>query len=525
MEKIIFVQEYLKNFQSDDSKAAFDKLKLTWNTGINNIAKNFENLLKSNKYTITLQMFQMVDGKFKIIDSNFNDNILYPFEIEFFKKIHDMIRIINTSNRTSDLGSNNIDFTKIYIENRVNNIVSSIKDFQKLADTRNISSNTLNVIDVPTYKPKSHPFHLFAYVIWYLIKKEVTITSNVFIRDIVLIQGILTLLVPEIFKSFSSTLKAFCIPIFSHTEILLDLDIVEIISDLINDEIFGIPNTIYSELRDCISNQTKMIHKTLEAYLNQISIHDPSSIPISGNVSAIVSNTLLFLNSVLIYRNILDKISFTKPSIISEQLALDKDLSLKLPGEDSKLNNFAIYAIQCMIVNIKLKSKNYHDPVLVQVFLMNNSNWAVTIIESFGLIKVIDQVTYQYLEEITTKSQEAYVKLIWDAAFDLLRFKNPIEPPPKGEKLTRKAKRKVQTKFKVFSAKIDELNQKHQTYCLKSPTLMTSIRNYALGKVTTIYEVFHQKWKDTGFAKVPEHYIFYQPFTLQQLIMNMYSTK
>ena len=178
--------------------------------------------------------------------------------------------------------------------------------------------------------------------------------------------------------------------------------------------------------------------------------------------------------------------------------------------------------------NITEKSKHYTDPVLKQLFLMNNAHYGYTAIQSHpGLSKLVKPEFIQTVEDVLQNSQKEYMNETWNKTFAALEFDKSdykaFDGFKKGNALNKTQKNIIKTKFKNFRDKVLDLQKKHTNYCLKNVKLMEPIKNEAISKTHSKFESFYMRWHDSGFATHPEEYITITPTTLEGIITRMYT--
>jgi hypothetical protein len=523
MQELETIKLLLCNFSSPDSIMALKRLNSLFQDGNNKMMALFRSKISNFLPSVPISLFHFINEEFIISNPKYETDYCYPFERNELHQINRLARILETHNQES--------IVSFYTSIRFKSLIDTINPLLKEASIRSISSGPLNIILIPKYKPRSHPFILLTNVIWYLFQREIDIISIIFDGMPRSQIEALKYLFEEIYKAFLSALDKISVSIVSHIDILLDLDISGALSDLIisfskfPEEIkLNIVENIQLNLLVRTSTIKDHIKKLLNNYLEAIADHNPSLVPPNGNVSVAVSNVIMFLKAIMKYQSAFDGIFLLKPSVIQEPDFEKETLYSSNTGYNmTQLSIFMTFAVQSIIVNLKLKSQSYNDPILSHVFLMNNSHWASNQIQSWDIIKYIEPNTYQCLEEITTKSLDSYIKLVWDRAFEILKFDEEHPEPQLGQKFGKRERKLIKRKFHSFSQRIDELCQKHQNYFLKDKKLMISIQNIALQKVNNLYEPFYRKWKDSNFANIPERYISFQPITLQKIIASLYS--
>lgn len=179
---------------------------------------------------------KMVAGQFTITDENYLKDLCYPHDRQAFSTLQKVAKTLVLSSENQIIAS----YTKIHFESLSESINPLLRD----ASNRLITPTQLNLIDIPEYQYRSHPIHLLAYTISYFFKREIEIASIVFEGMALFKTECIKNIFQKLFQFLSNALDKLCIPIHSHIDALLDLDLVQTLTDLINDYPAGSPEDI-----------------------------------------------------------------------------------------------------------------------------------------------------------------------------------------------------------------------------------------------------------------------------------------
>jgi exocyst complex protein 7 len=377
--------------------------------------------------------------------------------------------------------------------------------FEKSRD-RPLSSGSSDVLDIAVYERLSHPFHLLARSLNFLAIRETDIIQAIFPdgRDRIFLDAL-----QEALKSFTKIVNKLRLPVLtSHVDLLFDLDVLATLRVVMADLSLLCESTLRTErsmivsLLDLMQPLIGIARTTLTTFADLVAKHDPAFVPPTGGVSALTSNSILFLIELSAYAPVLAEI------------------------EGFALPAYSTTILTRLVANLQGKSRHYKDdPVIPFLFLMNNAHYAYTAIKASPLATVVALAEMQNLEEITSKAKEKYLESTWATAVAKLKFDpkdGKEEALLKAQKLNKRQRMTLKHMFRDFHARIDEIMARHAGYSLRNQALMADVYAEAIKIVNVPYDRFWTKWKDRKFSKTPEKWISYQPPTLAEMISRLY---
>lgn len=487
----IHAKKYLNRFQFTDAYEERTALQKIIENAKTEILTFFIKLACRSATPVPLSNFAFENGVFTIVEKAY-ENPIYPVTDEIIRMMRKMAEALDAIHATDQINQ--------YCEARIKAMDDSIAPILEAAKTRVLAAQELNVLDLPYYKRKAHPAHTCGYLIGFFFKRELTFAKAVFGDKYV---------EPfqNSFNAYFNIFKSICVkcfqPVQCHTDILFDVDlvstIVDVIESLVNDEDFQYFAVQLAQLSHMFHSG---IEKVLQSYKTAIEHDDPDSIPHSGSVTALVSNTLYYLNTLAAYKKGVEQVGGICLDVYVDQV------------------------LQVLFRNTTEKSTHYTDVVLRQLFLMNNAHYAYTTIENWpALSTLVPQSFKEMLETSIQEAQKSYMNETWNKAFAILAYDKAFDNFKKGEQLNSTQKKIIKTKFKKFKEAVLEIQMKHNTYCLKNTKLMEPIMNEAISKTHSKFESFYMRWHDSGFARHPEKYTAVQPSTLEGIINRLYGPK
>jgi len=489
MNQIISTRQKLASYKFNDAQNSSERLKLQLVIGVSKMMNYFSELVDHATTAIPHEIFVVEKNVPTINGENYLKDSFYPtdmFILNRIKSISEIFRVIGKEEHKEK-----------YIQTRLNMLNTSLQPFMASSRVRILSPGPFNIIDLPRYQKCSHPIHLLIFCFRYHFAREIVFSKYIFGDSYM---PIFERIIRPVFLDIEKTIRALKQPIQSHTDILLDLDLLGTLSDFM-DRIAKDQIEYIQEISLLASEFKDTIIKIFGQFISCIEHHDPSANTPNGTVSAITSNVLHFLISLTQYEK-------------SVLLVSQYELHTFIPAVIDKLTQ-----------NIIEKSQRYNDKALGNLYLMNNAHYIYTTIQNCDYISKISVEQRNKLETVIQKSQDEYIKLTWNNVFISLNPDPNFGEYKSGSPLTSKQKTIIKEKFKQFHDRINELTQKHSHYYLKNQKLMSPIANEAKRKVSSIYHPFWVRFKDSQFANRPEKYIQFLPTTLEDLIGRLYGLR
>ena len=500
MQEICGAHAILSRQRFADATEECEKLAKIQDQGKEQVLTYFETLMKQNTECFPESYFTFENGKFVVKNEELRKNMCYPIPEENFERLSRLEDVLSGMGVKSQ--------QEYYVKSRSKFIMDSLQGLMTQAEVREIRQPPGDVLDIPHYQKQSHPIHLLAFVLEFMVNREDEIAQKIFGAKC---GPIFNETIQTPFNVFIKKVEKLRVPVLnSHVDVLFDLDLVSTLRDIMLS--FDRPEADIGsvsdrpkmqKIRDMINPFYDTIRNSLELFVQLVEKHDLSFVPQGGGVSPLTSNVILFLTDLCLYSGILD----TVPGLSFESLIMD--------------------TLKNLLENLRGKSKHYpNDIVLQHLFLMTNAYYAYTAIQNSALSKFVSPEIMMSIEDMNQKAQEQYMANTWGTAFAKLHLSKKEQDDfgtiSKTSGLSGKQRKVIKQQFRAFSSRVDEIQAKTKSYRIKNMKMMASIQNDAIKLVSTEYEKFWTKWKDSGFSKTPEKWICYQPSTLISIINKLY---
>ncbi|CAI5537287.1 unnamed protein product, partial [Closterium sp. Naga37s-1] len=163
------------------------------------------------------------------------------------------------------------------------------------------------------------------------------------------------------------------------------------------------------------------------------------------------------------------------------------------PGSFSQLTHAIL---EMLLKNLDKKSKQYKDPGLGCVFMMNNVHHIVHQIQRCELSEVLGKAWAQQQKVSVQQSASAYRRAAWGKVFSLLSLSGEAAGAVQAD-LQSISKGTIKERLKLFSTTFEELIAKHRLWAIPDVELRTSAQLLVGELVVPAYRsfLFHARSK------------------------------
>ncbi|KAL3511604.1 hypothetical protein ACH5RR_024321 [Cinchona calisaya] len=212
-----------------------------------------------------------------------------------------------------------------------------------------------------------------------------------------------------------------------------------------------------------------------------------------------------------------------KPSMSVGDLIIS-DLDVKELEGRTPLAAHLLWIIIVLRLNLERKSKCYQDPLLGNLFMLNNVNYIVQQIRgSAVLTEIIGDKYLNKLAENVQESMTSYISGAWDAPVYCLRHEglNVIWGFTIGSKLSKKV---LKDRFKTFNSLFKEIHEIQMMWEVPDLELRKKLHRCILDYLIPPYRDFLGKFRshiDRG--QHPERYVMYSAEELENKVSGLFS--
>ncbi|KAL5149923.1 Exocyst complex component EXO70A1 [Glycine soja] len=175
--------------------------------------------------------------------------------------------------------------------------------------------------------------------------------------------------------------------------------------------------------------------------------------------------------------------------------------------------------MQALQSNLDGKSKQYKDPALTQLFLMNNIHYIVRSVRRSEAKDMLGDDWVQIHRRIVQQHANQYKRISWAKILQCLTI-------PGGDNNGGVSRTMVKDRFKTFNDQIEEIHQRQSQWTVPDSELRESLRLAVAEVLLPAYRSFLKRFGPMiENGKNPHKYIVYSPEHLEQMLGEFFESK
>ncbi|KAL2335564.1 hypothetical protein Fmac_016777 [Flemingia macrophylla] len=175
--------------------------------------------------------------------------------------------------------------------------------------------------------------------------------------------------------------------------------------------------------------------------------------------------------------------------------------------------------MQALQSNLDGKSKQYKDPALTQLFLMNNIHYIVRSVRRSEAKDMLGDDWVQIHRRIVQQHANQYKRISWAKILQCLTIQG-------GENNSGVSRSVVKDRFKTFNDQIEELHQRQSQWTVPDSELRESLRLAVAEVLLPAYRSFLKRFGPMiENGKNPHKYIAYSPEHLEHMLGEFFESK
>ncbi|CAI9090100.1 OLC1v1024791C1 [Oldenlandia corymbosa var. corymbosa] len=300
------------------------------------------------------------------------------------------------------------------------------------------------------------------------------------------------------------------------------LDMYEIMRELKPeiDVIFG--SKYGNDVREASSVLTKRLAQTAQDtfvdFEEAVEKDTTKTTVLDGTVHPLTSYVINYVKFLFDYQSTL-KILFT-------EFGGDADA-------DEKLASLTTRIMQALQSNLDGKSKQYKDPALTQLFLMNNMHYIVRAVRKSEAKDMLGDDWVQIQRRIVQQHANQYKRISWSKILSCLSVQGASSAGGSGtyadgggSSNSGVSRANVKDRFKTFNLLFEELHQRQSQWTVPDSELRESLRLAVAEVLLPAYRSFIKRFGPMiQNGKNPGKYIRYSPEILEKLLAEFFEGK
>ncbi|XP_048431805.1 exocyst complex component EXO70A1-like [Pyrus x bretschneideri] len=190
---------------------------------------------------------------------------------------------------------------------------------------------------------------------------------------------------------------------------------------------------------------------------------------------------------------------------------------------ESQLSKVTTRIMQALQNNLDGKSKQYKDPALTQLFLMNNIHYVVRSVRRSEAKDLLGDDWVQIHRRIVQQHANQYKRVSWAKILQCLTVQGGN---PSGGDSSSLSRAMVKDRFKTFNTQFEELHQKQSQWTVPDSELRESLRLAVAEILLPAYRSFIKRFGHTvENGKNPGKYIKLRPENIESMLNEFFESK
>ncbi|KAJ4826835.1 hypothetical protein Tsubulata_023655 [Turnera subulata] len=199
---------------------------------------------------------------------------------------------------------------------------------------------------------------------------------------------------------------------------------------------------------------------------------------------------------------------------------------------NSQLATVTMRIMQALQTNLDGKSKQYRDPALTHLFLMNNIHYMVRSVRRSEAKDLLGDDWVQRHRRIVQQHANQYKRIAWSKILQCLSAQGLTSSgggssvPGEGGSGSGASRGLVKERFKIFNLQFEELHQKQSQWTVPDTELRESLRLAVAEVLLPAYRSFIKRFGPlVESGKNPQKYIKYSPEDLEGMLNEFFEGK
>ncbi|KAK7268091.1 hypothetical protein RIF29_20777 [Crotalaria pallida] len=291
------------------------------------------------------------------------------------------------------------------------------------------------------------------------------------------------------------------------------LDMYEIMRELKPEIETLFESKVCTEMREAAMSLTKRLAQTAQ----ETFVDFEEAVEKDATKTAVLDGTVHPLTSYVInYVKFLYDYQSTLKQLFQEFDSTDPE---------AQLASVTTRIMQALQNNLDGKSKQYKDPALTQLFLMNNIHYIVRSVRRSEAKDMLGDDWVQIHRRIVQQHANQYKRISWAKILQCLTVQG-ANSSGGGDSSSGVSRAVIKDRFKTFNIQIEELHQRQSQWTIPDSELRESLRLAVAEVLLPAYRSFLKRFGPMiENGKNPMKYIRYSPENLEQMLGEFFESK
>ncbi|KAK1310411.1 hypothetical protein QJS10_CPA08g01374 [Acorus calamus] len=212
-----------------------------------------------------------------------------------------------------------------------------------------------------------------------------------------------------------------------------------------------------------------------------------------------------------------------------------KQLFMEFEDSDethSKLASVTMRIMQALQTNLEGKSKQYKDPALTHLFLMNNVHYMVRSVRKSEAKDLLGDDWVQRYRRVVQQHANQYKRIAWSKILQCLSSQSLTSSAggsissDGGGSSSGASRAAIKERFRSFNVQFEELHQRQSQWTVPDAELRESLKLAVAEILTPAYRSFHKRFSPMiENGKNPQKYIRYTAEDLERMLGEFFEGK
>ncbi|KAF8769333.1 hypothetical protein HU200_006851 [Digitaria exilis] len=270
-----------------------------------------------------------------------------------------------------------------------------------------------------------------------------------------------------------------------------------------------------SQMRDSALSLTKCLaqtaQKTFSDFEEAVEKDATKNIHTDGTVHPLTSYVINYVKFLFDYQSTLKQ--------LFQEFKKDD-------GTGSELAAVTMKIMQALQNNLDAKAKQYKDPALMHIFLMNNIHYIVKSVRRSEAKDLLGDDWIQRHRRIVQQNANQYRRIAWSKGQGLTSSGGSGQVGSEGSNSSGASRAAVKERFRSFNVLFEEIYQKQCSWSVPDTELRESLRLAVAEILLPAYRSFIKRFGPLiENSKAPGKYVKHTPEQLELLLGNLFEGK
>eukprot|EP00873_Tetraselmis_striata_P012678 jgi/Tetstr1/432942/TSEL_022280.t1 len=268
---------------------------------------------------------------------------------------------------------------------------------------------------------------------------------------------------------------------------------------------------LLKEVHELLARLAFTAHGTFAEFEDAVSRNDTRHVVHDGTVHPLTAYVINYVKRLFSYRSTL--------VTLFKEVGEDGDITPRegrRRGDDSgllssRIAGSIINILMALFQNLQEKAETYKDEALQQLFLMNNLNYVVTSMQSYGSSQLLPEDWVSRHRALVATYRVGYLKVSWEPVYQILR--GELDTPT-----SKKERQFVKDRFRTLNKEVEALHKRHKQWAIPDRICATRCARRWPRSCSPATSASTRTTATSFFSRNPDKYMKYTAKDLQKMV-------